>query len=97
MKKKKVLSGALIAASVIETVSTAHHSDAVAPPQPHIELEVAAPPTTTELSILVSDGASDRALDWNDYEMLPIRRPDLVNLKAALQLVSQDEATGAPS
>src|ERR1700720_3215061 len=99
MKKKKVLSGALIAASAIETGLTGHHSDAVAPPQPHIELEIATPPATTASVISASGAASAApfALDADDLGALPFRTryDSYTNLSAVLQIF-QDDAIVVP-
>src|ERR1700687_4943885 len=51
------------------------HSDAVAPPQPHLELEIATPPATTVSVISLSGGASAAplALDADVLGALPFR------------------------
>jgi hypothetical protein len=99
MKRKKLPAAALVLTITGETLLSAHHSDAVAPPQPHTELEIATPPATTVSVISTSGGASavPFALDTDDWGALPFRTTySHTNLSAALEIY-KDDAIGAPA
>ena len=101
MGPKKRPAAALVLTITGETLLSAHHSDAVAPPQPHVELEIATPPATTVSVISVGAGASAApfALDSDDLGWLPFRTTyasSYPNLSAVLE-ISKDDAIGAPA
>jgi hypothetical protein len=94
MKRKKLPAAALVLTISGETLLSAHHSDAVAAPQPHIELEIATPPATTVSVISLSGGASTApfALDADDLGALPFRTTydSYTNLSAVLEIFKGD-------
>jgi hypothetical protein len=82
-----------------ETLLSARHSDTLAP-QPHTDVQITEPIATTVSSISASGGASGAAtaLDWDDTGAWPIRMPyaSHLNQRAVAQILSHDEAIGAP-
>jgi hypothetical protein len=98
MKRKKLPAAALVLTITGETLLSAHHSDAAAPPQPHTQLEIPTPPANT-VSVISAGGAESApfALDSDDWGALPFRTTyaSHTNLSAVLGIF-QDDAIGAP-
>jgi hypothetical protein len=93
MKRKRLPAAALVITISGETLLSAPHSDAVAPPQPHVELEIATPPTNI-VSVISVGGAESVpfALDSDDWGALPFR-PTYANhttLSAVLEIFQYD-------
>lgn len=99
MKRKKLPAAALVLTITGEPLLSVHHSDAVAPAQPHVERKIPTPTATTVSVISTSRGASAAhfALDSDDWGVLPFRTTydSHTNLRAVLD-ISQDDAIGAP-
>jgi len=93
MKRKKLPAAALVVTISGETLLSAHHSDAVVPPQPHIELEIATPPANP-VSVISVGGAESVpfALDSDDWGALPFRPTydNHTNLSAVLEIFRYD-------
>jgi hypothetical protein len=100
MKRKKLPAAALaLTITAGETLLSAHHSDAVAPPQPHTQLEIPTPPANP-VSVISAGGGAESvpfAQDSDDWGALPFRTTyaSPTNLSAVLE-ISRDDVIARP-